>query len=386
MPAGNSWGYTASYMSGYKKFKPNRVLLSGLALGLVLTISLSSGIVRADTVSRPYFKTFGSDIFSGGAFTSSINDTSCSSNYQYANSANPDDGGIFAFAKDSSGKAAGGASSQYAAFATGPVQGTSGSGLGLYSGGSQAGSVSFNYSTFANNSGSSWGGSFDGSVPQSDCIPDYYDKLSAYKTTTSWSPSSSSPVSNVYTANSAGDSYTLLNQDMTITSGRSVTIYVNGNVYINHNISYNLDTVDDVPKFVLVAKGDIYIDPSVTHLDGFYIAQPATSDFAKDDGNIWTCHGASSDEVFYNYTALISACNNKLTINGALVAKQVVLTRVNGDIGNASTGEDSSGGAGNNVAEVITYSPEMVIGGPFFNPPTVTNFKVESLISLPPVF
>ncbi|HVX58599.1 MAG TPA: hypothetical protein VG964_02585 [Candidatus Saccharimonadales bacterium] len=366
----------------------NRILASGLSFGLVFTILLSTGVVRADTVTKSYFKAFGSDVFIGGAFDADASNSNCTANYQYATGADPDAGGIFAFAKDSGGKAAGGASSQYGAFALGDIQGDA-SGNGFYSGGAQAGSVSHSYSTFANTSASSWGGSFEGNVPQSSCIPDYYDKLSSYTSVSSWNQGDSTPPDGVFKATApVGNPYTLINQDVNIRNGRSVTVYVNGNVYINHNITYTLNTVDDVPKFALVVKGSIYIDPAVSELDGLYIAQPAGTDLTADDGDIWTCHGANSDQVLYSYPAFIAACASKLTVNGSLVAKQVNLTRDNGNISSATTSEDALSAAqgSNNIGEVINYMPTMVIGGPFFNPETVNNYKVESLISLPPVF
>ena len=78
-----------------------------------------------------------------------------------------------------------------------------------------------------------------------------------------------------------------------------------------------------------------------------------------------------------------SACRTKLTLNGAVVAKQVNLLRSNGDVASATAGEASSSG---NIAEVFNFTPEMVIGGGFFNSAAVNQYKIESLISLPPVF
>lgn len=368
----------------------NRILASGLTFGLVFAALLSTGVVRADTITKPYFKTFGSDVFIGGAFNADISNSNCTNNYQSPASTSPSDpdaGGIFALARDS-GSGYVGASGQYGVFGLGDIQGDS-SGNGFYSGSAQGASVGHSYSTFANTSSSSWGGSFEGNVPQSNCIPDYYDKLSTYTSVSNWNQNNATPSDDVYKATApTGSPYTLINQDISVRNGRSVTIYVNGNVYINHNIIYSLNTVDDVPKFALVVKGSIFIDAGVTQLDGLYIAQPAGTDLSADDGDIWTCHGSTNDQVLYNNPALISECDKKLTVNGALIAKQVNLTRDQGDIGSASTAEDglSVAQGSNNIAEVINYMPTMIMGGPFFNPETVNNYKVESLISLPPVF
>lgn len=375
------------YMRMRALLRPNRILASSLAFGFVFMTLLSVGTVRADTMTKPYFKVFGSDVFIGGGFNQGNTGSNCTTNYQYGGGGDPNSGGIFSFARDSGGKGAGGSSSQYGAFATGQIQGDS-SGNGFYSGGAQGGAVSHSYSTFANTSASNWGGSFDGSISQSDCIPDYYARLSTYKTVGNWDATDGTPANGVFKATASGGPYTLVTKNTTINSGRSVTVYVDGNVYIDHNITYNLDNVDNVPKFAVVAKGSIYIDPGVTQLDGVFIAQPATADMSADDGDIWTCHGASSNQVLYSYPAFISACANKLVINGALIAKQVNLTRINGNLAGSNNNEDSLNNAksSGNIAEVINFTPEMVIGGPFFNPPTVTNFKVQSLIGLPPIF
>jgi hypothetical protein len=57
----------------------------------------------------------------------------------------------------------------------------------------------------------------------------------------------------------------------------------------------------------------------------------------------------------------------------------VNFVRVNGDINSSPPV----------IAEVINYTPDMVVGGPFFTPTPAggsTSLKVQSLISLPPVF
>lgn len=365
----------------------SRLLFSGLACAFSMAVILSAGVARADTVTKPYFKAFGGDVFTGGAFNQGTGGDNCSTNYQYAGGGDPNAGGIFAFARDSGGKAAGGASSQHGAFALGDIQGNS-SGFGFYSGGAQAGSVSRSYSTFANTSTTSWGGSFEGSVPQSSCIPDYYDlKKPSSTNALGGGGLPAQPASGSYSA--SGSPYHLDDAGaVNIKPGVDVTIYVDGSVYIKNNITYTLDSVDNVPKFALIVKGSIYIDNNVSELDGVYIAQPTTNDMSSDDGDIWTCHGTSSTQVLYNNPALIAPCASKLTVNGALIAKQVNFTRDNGNVTSANTSEDSLSGANSsdNIGEVINYSPSMIIGGPFFNPKTVTNFKVESLVSLPPAF
>jgi hypothetical protein len=208
---------------------------------------------------------------------------------------------------------------------------------------------------------------------------------------------SSTTASNAYTANGVGTPYAVTGTgggaDVAIAAGKSITIYVEGNAYIDRNIVYQLNTATDVPKFSIVAKGSIYIDPAVSRLDGVYVAQIDPSDPSpvnNDTGVIWTCHPNNTNPVLYTYPTV--NCRNKLTLrNGAFIAKQINLMRVNGDVAAANTGEDALGTAFSsmNIAEVINFSPAMVVGGPYFNTSagaTSSQLKTDSIISLPPVF
>ncbi|HVO86110.1 MAG TPA: hypothetical protein VMT23_00040 [Candidatus Binatia bacterium] len=373
----------------------------------------------ADTNYAPYFKTYGGDVMAGGWFDSGTNcDTSQSGNYQDSAFSNaslglPQDsrtGGILAYAnQDGSGvNSAGGASSQYGAFALGQIDSADPvDHNGFYSAGSLAAvnPTAKNLISFANNTGG-WGGIFElgtsgGGVRQGSCIPDYYSKLSQATptiegTSTPFNSYNSSGTYSVTVPN--GSVYNLTNANLSLASSPSptkVTLYVSGNVYIGNNITYNLDSATDVPKFALVVKGSIYIGPGVTELDGFYIAQPnstTASAITADDGDIWTCHDNTSNPINYNFPTSMPQCTvNKLVINGALVAKQVNFTRLNGNVLSATSAEDSlSGGmSSNNIGEVINYTPAMIIGGGFFSTSgsnASTALPIDNLLSLPPAF
>jgi len=375
-----------------------------VVLGLLVAI-LPAANASAANPTRPYLKAFGSDVMSGGWFSAGgACATDPNSNYQdpsYANAGagiatNARNGGILTYATKQGNGAYAGSSSQYAAYATGMVEGVDASNYGFYSAGSQVSGGSTNKSTltFANSDPSTpWGGYFEGSVRQSNCIPDYY----SHKPTTTVSVASIDAAiaggSAAYSANSgAGSVFNLTNNDTVVPAGTYITIYVNGNVYIGNNITYAAHDATNVPKFAVVAKGSIYIGAGVTELDGVYVAQPATNNTqspAADDGDIWTCHDNTTNPVLYSYPAFVASCSaNKLTVNGALIAKQVIFMRLKGDVGGASNSEDNLGGANSsgNIGEVINYTPEMDIGGPFFNQTTSTNLPVDSLISLPPIF
>jgi hypothetical protein len=361
----------------------------------IVLVGLFLALAPAATVgaTKPYFKAFGADVMSGGWFSEANScNTAVGSNYQdpsYQAVSDPKVGGILAFAKeDGSGNARGGASSQYGVFSLGIIEGASASQHGFYSAGAQsaAGNTPKHRLSFANdNAAVQWGGLYEGNVRQSSCIPDYYAKL-ATTSAAGLGVLTSGTASGAYTASaSGGDPYNVTNAPVNIAAGRKITLFVNGNAYIGHNITYQLDRENNVPKFALVVKGNIYIDPSVTRLDGVYSAQPASSIVAADDGNIWTCH---PDDSYPVYTDYIPACDNRLIVNGALIAKQVNFLRTPGDVNLASTAEDSLSAAtgSNNIAEVVNFTPAMIIGGPFFNQPAGPSLKVQSIVSLPPVF
>lgn len=365
---------------------------------------------------RPYFKTFGADVMTGGWFSEGTvcNTDGAGNTYQDAASASDNlSGGIISYTKSNGADplAAGGASSEFAAFVMGLIEGNTGLNRGFYSNGISAGSKVASR-TFANNSASAtpWGGLFQDNqvngVRQSYCIPDYYSKL----------PSSVIPVANgsfdgtpspgIYKGTApTGGNFVLRNGEIIIDAGRRVTVFIDGNLYINNNIRYNLDTVNNIPKFTVVVRGSIYIGPEVTELNGFYIAQPlpqcasgvspcSNNPVTGDTGIIWTCHPNNTDPVNYEYP--VSNCHRKLTINGSLTAKQVNFLRIGSndtaDVANATTADDnllSAINTGNTrIAEVINYSPAIPLDGPFFG---YTNSagqrnKIDSVISLPPVF
>lgn len=358
----------------------------------------------ADNPAKPYLKTFGSDVMSGGWFsTGSDCSTDPSSNYQdpsYNPTGGPNarNGGILTYAAKQGSGAYSGSSSQYAAFSAGMVEGVDASNYGFYSDGAQvaSGSTAEAGLTFANSDGSNpWGGYSEGSVRQANCIPDYYAKKPVSTGSASDLTSAIGQGSNAYYINAGSGSVATLTNDSTATqipAGESITIYVNGNVYIGGNITYAAHDATNVPKFAIVAKGSIYIGAGVTELDGVFVAQPANNKDTTpgdDDGDIWTCHDNTTNPVLYSYPAFVASCSaNKLTVNGALIAKQVIFMRLKGNVSGASDSEDSLSGANSssNIGEVINYTPEMDMGGAFFNQTQSTNLPVDSLISLPPIF
>jgi hypothetical protein len=361
---------------------------------VALATSLSAvpaQITYAD--GQPYFKSFGADVMTGGWWNSGSGcDTSTSGKYQDDSypAGNTTTGGILAYASQDASSHPIGSSSQYGAISLGAIDGNAGPHYGFYSDGAAvaAGATGVNLLSFANTTG--WGGLFQGTVRQGHCIDDYYT-LKMPKTAPSTLASlSSSTATGIYSASAA--IYNLSNADVTIAAGKQITIFVNGSVYIGHNILYAAGlTADNIPKFAIVAKGSIYVDPAVSELDGVYVAQPDASASAvtADTGVIWSCHPNNNQTPLYVYPTF--NCRSKLTLNGAFIAKQINLLRIGQDVSTSSTTEDSlsSALASSNISEVLNYHPSIPLSGPFFVDPTdATNLrmKVDSLISLPPIF
>lgn len=400
---------------------------------IALCLSLLVGFIPAKGLAaerRPYFKTYGADVMSGGWFyhgntcNTSLNPidnpnpppNSLPANYQDGRgSVDRITGGIMAYTRSTpSGghfNAAGGSSSQFAAYVLGVVDGNNASNYGFYSNGAGGGPVTGR--TFANSvavvTPTQWGGLFQDDQPdgsrQTYCIPDYFSKKPTnYNAIPTGGRLTTGTGSGVYYVDGTSAPYLLNDNNVALNpnpaSDLSITVYVNGDVYIGGNITYEdthaLANINRLPKFAVVAKGSIYIGPNVTNLYGFYIAQPDQSNInavTDDDGVIWTCHDNTTALPLYTWPAEIAGgierCSRKLTITGALVAKQVNFLRINGDVGSANLAEDPLGGMGSgNIAEVINYHPAMPLDGPFFTVTTSGSIrnKIDSIISLPPVF
>jgi hypothetical protein len=149
-----------------------------------------------------------------------------------------------------------------------------------------------------------------------------------------------------------------LNGDSNFT-GRHA-IFVRGNVYINGPIKYNVSNIGDVnniPNFALIVTGNIYISSSVDQLDGLYVAEPDAPD---RNGVIYTCASGVNAAL----PPTMGNCGGtKLTVNGAFIAQNVQWLR---SIGTLASGSASEAYSSANIAEVIRFSPEYLIGYPAY--------------------
>jgi hypothetical protein len=204
------------------------------------------------------------------------------------------------------------------------------------------------------------------SVP-SNITPFAYSQIAVADDT-----SLSSKTSGSYTASSTSTNYFSLGVN-TLSAGKQISIYVNGNVSINGNITYTTTgwtNIASIPNLRIVATGDIYISPDVTQLDGVYIAKGSIYDCSYTEQNFTTAiFGSLPKGKYVNGTAPAnSPCLSQLTVNGSLIAKTVNFQRTSGNINTGSP------------AETINYGPE-----DWLAPNIVNNGTVNAIQQLSPV-
>lgn len=132
-------------------------------------------------------------------------------------------------------------------------------------------------------------------------------------------------------------------------------------VFISGDNTYGNFNLNNIPSHTVITKGNIYIGANVANLSGVF----------KAGGTIYTCAVNSDppteDEIRDN-------CNNQLTVQGALIAKDIRLTRISGSLISAP-------------AETIIFSPEVwvksVIGQQSIGDNLGT--KYDAILNMPPV-
>ena len=343
---------------------PFDVLQKGDNICLLLAISPADGTVDASgsikvkgttlvvyysctqVTDRPYLRTYGADLVAGGGFGDNCSSTPAN---------------ISAFSNTSaSGKA--GSGSQLGVFASGTISGF----LSM----SLANAVGTTAVTSARTFSSAPG--FGGSFGTKYCSDDLWTNTGTLTTTTAGLNTLANGTYS-YPAGAANAT------GVPTVIGNKIAIYVNGDVTINSNITYaspgSWASVSAIPSFYLVVKGNIYIAPGVTQLDGYFIAQDTSPSTTK--GRIFTCtDGTNNPTAAY----LAANCGSQLRINGSFVAEHVNFLRTYKTLRNSVTGELSSV---SNSAEVFEYSPEQLISTPAIAPINTTG-KFDSIVSLPP--
>ena len=325
-------------------------------------------VFTATTCNAPYLRVYGGDVLAGADGLGSCGSANLSASISTYNNDN------------AAGAGYGGGGTQFAAQATGAISYFASS---MLRSGAPPGQAPSGLSLSNTTAGA--GGKYGGDFTSSPCLRDFYGTLAAYHSSAPTLPFPggqdpdwpyNAPPYNYYQYNGNA----IINAG-TIQLGLHRTIYVNGDVLINGPfISFDggaRTSLADIPSFYLIVRGNIYIDRGVTNLDGVYIAQ---DDGSGNKGIIYTCASGFAPVSAGN---LYSQCNNKLTINGAFLARQVKFYRSNGSIANpAATQTEGSGSA--NIAEVFNYTPELWLVNPGLTPIS-GNAPYQSITSLPPV-
>lgn len=172
---------------------------------------------------------------------------------------------------------------------------------------------------------------------------------------------------------------------ITVNAGEKKVLYVEGDVYIMNNVVYGYDfggvwsSIDRIPSFTLVVKGNIYISKDVDRLDGTYVAQPN----GASGGQIHSCAVTSASILVKpSVVQLINDCDDKqLTVNGAFIAKRVRLQRTIGSLKNSNNADNRNAGL---PGEKFIFSPEAWLSSGI-PPPTSDTKPFDSITSVPPV-
>ena len=104
--------------------------------------------------------------------------------------------------------------------------------------------------------------------------------------------------------------------------------------------------------------------------------------YVARDG-FYTCsNGTAAYDFATSTAAYLAACRNKLTVNGAVIAKRIYPHRA---VGNLGAGTVAEGAGSGNVAEVFNFSPELYLALIAEGRSNV-NGKFDAILSLPPAF
>lgn len=349
------------------------------ALGLLFPISSSSGC-GDDSLSifnKPYVKYYGNDVTAGGTFA---NGETCDSTQV------DQDASILTLEGASRNGTATASSVETAALALGRVD-------QFYSAGRRQSSsttqpmprgpidlIFGNFTTPATRIQSFSADPGDSGIWR--CVPDFFSEHPGVDSTAS-NYSFSGGSNNIFLRPSSGT--VAIGSGSTINISGNVNIYVEGDVLLLSNIVLNnFSSLNNVPNFRLVVKGNIYISggvqgiADVTRLDGIYVAQPEDS---GDKGIIYTCSDITRSDFLPNSNSIHNVCNSKLTVNGAFIARQVKFLRTNGSLNQSSVNE----GPGGPSAEEFNFLPEFYLRRPSGNSGQIVSPNYDYIISLPPV-
>ncbi len=339
-------------------------------------------------VRYPYIKAYGAEVMAGGGFGSTCSTRSgifammrpMGQQVSTNKSGSGSQLGAFAFSQDGSSRISGFASAILRTSAPNATRGNA-----LHFGG-------VNYDL--NSRTPAMGGNLTGNPI---CMPDYFNDTQYPESNTTVRRQGDSTIQQTGLSNNYNGKQVFYEGNATVNYGGAsthqgrTTYYVEGNVQINSNVRYdgNYANVADIPNFTLIVKGNIYIAPNVTQLDGIYIAQPQEGN-ESTTGQIFTC--ARNYTAYTSASAVYTNCSGgyggpyntqSLRVNGSFIAQRIILNRAVNTLNNSTFREPQ---ASSQAAEIFNYSPEIILSPPVFRPtggPTGSSY--ESIGVLPPL-
>lgn len=313
-------------------------------------------------IRRPYVKVFHGGLIAGGFFGESEKFRACGDNFSNIVGNNTDNLGYIAgHADNNGGTGFRGSSVQYELRGNKAIN-------NFYSA-SQRTSADRPRGLTLSNTNISGLNAYGGNFNKPSCIGNYWRKT---KEITSETPSPyevdlstlSDNDRKLYTPPTVGNKL-VINPTAESNTQLKATVFVDGDIHIKNNIKNTQATVwsdpSEIDYITIIAKGNIYIDPSVEQIDALLVAYPNEDPNGEAvDGQIHTCW---FDDIPMDKDSHFARCGNQLVINGALVAQKVVLGRIYGSVksGSVSPNENSSN---TEAAEVINFLPQYLIGVP----------------------
>ncbi len=149
----------------------------------------------------------------------------------------------------------------------------------------------------------------------------------------------------------------------TAPAGVKKVYYSDTDVTITGDIRYpdTYSSISDIPSIVVIAKGNIYVNSTVTRMDGIYISR----------GTFFTCYPKPSPPTN-------STCATQLTVNGAVIANALDLYRTFG-------GDGATAAARQTPAEIFNFSTELFLRNAL-NTTTGGSVSTSDSRELPPRF
>ena len=144
-----------------------------------------------------------------------------------------------------------------------------------------------------------------------------------------------------------------------VLNNRSRTaLYIDGDLRITGNIGYanpSWPSEAEIPSLHVYVKGNIYIQPNVTNLTGFFVAQQKVT--TDDKGIIFTCANGNARVT----TNQLTSCALQLSVRGAFSSKRTYFDR---GFKSLRDGKEKEVYGASNAAEKFFIGPEMYFVSP----------------------